>query len=247
MNVTLTLIDLAGAVALLLWGVHMVQSGIQRAFGPQLRRFLSRALGDRFRAFLAGFCVTAVLQSSTATGLMAASFAAGGMLDLVPALAVMLGANLGTTLIVQLLSFDIGWVAPLAVLVGVMLFRRGSQSRLRDLGRAAIGFGLMMIALHQLVSLMTPYEDVPSLRLLLGAVATQPVIDVILAAVLTWAAHSSVAVVLLVMSLVANGVVPPHAAFALVLGANLGTALTRCSKAWAAVTQSPSGCRLETC
>ena len=225
MNVTLTLIDLAGAVALLLWGVHMVQSGIQRAFGPQLRRFLSRALGDRFRAFLAGFCVTAVLQSSTATGLMAASFAAGGMLDLVPALAVMLGANLGTTLIVQLLSFDIGWVAPLAVLVGVMLFRRGSQSRLRDLGRAAIGFGLMMIALHQLVSLMTPYEDVPSLRLLLGAVATQPVIDVILAAVLTWAAHSSVAVVLLVMSLVANGVVPPHAAFALVLGANLGTAL----------------------
>src|SRR5437763_1705713 len=140
MNATLTLIDLAGAVALLLWGVHMVQSGIQRAFGPQLRRFLSRAVGDRIRAFLAGLGVTAVLQSSTATGLMAASFAAGGMVDLVPALAIMLGANLGTTLIVQLLSFDIGRLAPFAVLVGVMLFR-GSQSRLRDLGRAAIGLG----------------------------------------------------------------------------------------------------------
>src|SRR5207302_7840576 len=108
MDTTLTLIDLAGSIALLLWGVHMVQTGIQRAFGPHLRRFLGRALGGRFRAFLAGLGVTAVLQSSTATGLMAASFAAGGLVDLVPALAVMLGANVGTTLIVQLLSFDIG-------------------------------------------------------------------------------------------------------------------------------------------
>src|SRR5437763_14171856 len=101
MDTTLTLIDLAGSVALLLWGVHMVQSGIQRAFGPQLRRFLGRAVGARLRAFLAGLGVTAVLQSSMATGLMVASFAAGGLVDLVPALAVMLGANVGTTLIVQ--------------------------------------------------------------------------------------------------------------------------------------------------
>src|SRR4051794_24347760 len=104
MGATLTLIDLAGAIALLLWGVHMVQSGIQRAFGPSLRRMLARAVGDRFRGFLAGVGVTAILQSSTATGLMAASFAAGGFIDLIPALAVMLGANLGTTLIVQVLS-----------------------------------------------------------------------------------------------------------------------------------------------
>jgi phosphate:Na+ symporter len=124
MSATLTLIDLAGAIALLLWGVHMVQSGIQRAFGPNLRRVLARALGDRFRAFLAGLGVTAILQSSTATGLMAASFAAGGLVDLIPALAVMLGANLGTTLIVQVLSFDIGRAAPLFVLIGVVLFRK---------------------------------------------------------------------------------------------------------------------------
>jgi phosphate:Na+ symporter len=225
MDTTLTLIDLAGSIALLLWGVHMVQSGIQRAFGPHLRRFLGRTLGGRLRAFLAGLGVTAVLQSSTATGLMAASFAAGGLVDLVPALAVMLGANVGTTLIVQLLSFNIGRVAPLFVLVGVILFRRSFASRTRDLGRVAIGLGLMLFALQQLLSLITPYEDVPSLRLLMGAIATQPVIDVILAAALTWAAHSSVATVLLTVSLAAKGVVPPEAAFALVLGANLGSAL----------------------
>jgi phosphate:Na+ symporter len=225
MNATLTLIDLAGTIALLLWGVHMVQTGIQRAFGPNLRRVLGRAFGDRFRAFAAGLGVTAILQSSTATGLMAASFAAGGLVDLVPALAVMLGANLGTTLIVQVLSFDISRVAPLFILVGVVLFRRGTQSRPRDLGRVAIGLGLMLFALQQLLILVTPYEDVPSLRMLLGAIATQPLIDVILAAAVTWAAHSSVAIVLLVVSLAAKGVVPPEAAFALVLGANLGTAL----------------------
>ena len=116
-------------------------------------------------------------------------------------------------------------MAPLFVLIGVILFRRSGITRTRDLGRVAIGLGLMLLALPQLLSLMTPYEDVPSLRLLMGAIATEPVIDVILAAAVTWAAHSSVAVVLLIMSFAAQGVVPPQAAFALVLGANLGTAL----------------------
>jgi phosphate:Na+ symporter len=225
MGTSLTLIDLAGSIALLLWGVHMVQSGIQRAFGPNLRRALGVALGSRGKAFLAGLGITAVLQSSTATGLMVTGFAAGGLVDLAPGLSAMLGANVGTTLIVQLLSFDVTRVAPLFILVGVMMFRRGGLTRTRDLGRVGIGLGLMLIALGQLLTLLTPYEDVPSLRLLLGMITTVPVIDVIVAAAFAWAAHSSVAVVLLIMSLAAQGVVPPEAAFALVLGANLGTAL----------------------
>ena len=107
MDATLNLLNLAGAIALLLWGVHMVQSGVQRAFGSELRRFLSHALGNRIKAAAAGLGVTAILQSSTATGLMIASFAGAGFVALVPALAVMLGANVGTTLIVQALSFDV--------------------------------------------------------------------------------------------------------------------------------------------
>ncbi len=225
MATTLTLIDLAGSIALLLWGVHMVQTGIQRAFGAGLRRALGVALGSRFRAFLAGLATTAVLQSSTATGLMVSSFAASGLVDLVPALAAMLGANVGTTLIVQVLSFDVSRVASLGLLAGVTMFRRGGETRTRDLGRVLIGLGLMLLALHQLLDLVTPYEDVPSLRMLLGNIATEPLVAVLLAALLTWAAHSSVAIVLLIMTLAAKGVVPPHAAFALVLGANLGTAV----------------------
>ena len=242
MDATLTLIDLGGSIALLLWGVHMVQSGIQRAFGPHLRRVLGAALGSRVKAFFAGLGITAVLQSSTATGLMVTGFAAGGLVDLVPGLAAMLGANVGTTLIVQLLSFDISRVAPLFILIGVIMFRRGGITRTRDLGRVGIGLGLILIALTQLLTILTPYEDVPSLRLLLGMIATVPVIDVIVAAAFTWAAHSSVAVVLLAMSFAAQGVVPPQAAFALVLGANLGTALNPLFEA--ASTGDPAAKRL---
>src|SRR6201992_1634429 len=151
METTLTFIDLAGSIALLLWGVHMVQTGIQRTFGPDLRRLLGAALGNRFKAFLAGMGVTAILQSSTATGLMVSSLSAGGFIDLVSGLAVMLGANVGTTLIVQLLSFDVARVAPLFVLIGVLMFRRAALSRTRDLGRVAIGLGLMLMALAQLL------------------------------------------------------------------------------------------------
>lgn len=225
MDTTWTLLGLAGSVALLLWGVHMVQTGIQRAYGPDLRRVLGSALNRRLAAFAAGLGVTAVLQSSTAAGLMVTGFAAGGAVALAPALAVMLGANVGTTLIVQVLSFDIAAVAPALILIGVLLFRRAGATRTRDLGRVAIGLGLMLMALHQLVGAITPFEDTTSLRMVLGAIATQPVLDVLVAAALTWAAHSSVAVVLLVMSLASKGAVPPDAAFALVLGANLGTAI----------------------
>ena len=225
MRTTLTLMDLAGAVALLIWGVHMVQTGVTRAFGPQLRRVLGYAFANRLKAFLAGLGVTAILQSSTATGLMVTAFAAGGLVDLVPALAVMLGANVGTTLIVQALSFDVSRVSFLFILIGVMMFRRTGVTRTRDLGRVGIGLGLMLIALQHLLTMITPYEDVPSLRVLLGAITTDPLIDILLAAGLTWAAHSSVAIVLLIMTFAAQGVIPPHAAFALVLGANLGTAI----------------------
>ena len=224
MGATLSLLNLAGAIALLLWGVHMVQSGVQRAFGSDLRRFLARALSNRVRAAAAGLGVTAILQSSTATGLMVASFAANGFVALVPALAVMLGANVGTTLIVQVLSFDVSRLSPLLLLAGVAMFRTGG-TRTRDVGRVAIGLGLMLIALSQLLEIVTPYEDVPSLRILMGGIATDPLISMAFGALLAWVAHSSVAVVLLVMSFAEKGVVPFYAAMALVVGANIGTAL----------------------
>jgi phosphate:Na+ symporter len=225
MSPLVSLIDLAGSIALLLWGTHMVQTGVQRAFGSKLRSILGSALRNRFRALLAGVGVTAVLQSSTATGLMTAGFAAGGLVGLVPALAVMLGANVGTTLIVQVLSFNVGLISPALILIGMVMFRRDSRTQAHDLGRVFIGLGLMLLGLRQLLDLTMGYENSPVFDMLLSAVSASWFLDVCLAAIVTWAAHSSVAIVLLIMSLATKGVVPADAAFALVLGANLGTAI----------------------
>jgi phosphate:Na+ symporter len=222
---SLVLLDLMGGVALLLWGLHMVHSGILRAFGPDLRRLLSKALGDRFSAFAAGLGLTAVLQSSTATALITSSFAAEGLVALVPALAIMLGANVGTTLIVQVLSFNITEVAPVLFIIGLLAFRNGPRSRIKDLGRVAIGLGLMLLSLHILLDTLAPAENAPSVRMLMGAITGDPVLCILIGAAVTWAAHSSVATVLLIMSLAFAHFISPVAALALVLGANLGSAI----------------------
>ena len=219
------LLDLAGGIALLLWGLHMVQSGILRAFGADLRRFLGVALKSRFTAILAGLGITALLQSSTATGLMTAAFVGDGLVALVPALAIMLGANVGTTLIVQVFSFDVAWLAPVLLVIGVIAFKRGTRTVIRDLGRVVIGLGLMLLSLHILLDTLAPAENAPAVRALLAAATTMPVLNIIFGAALAWAAHSSVAVVLLVMSLSYSNFITPVAAIALVIGANLGSAI----------------------
>jgi len=222
---TMILLDLMGAVALLLWGLHMVRTGIIRAFGSNLRRVLATALRNRFTAFLAGVIATALLQSSTATALMTSMFAAGGLVALVPALSIMLGANVGTTLIVQVLSYNVSAVAPVFFLAGFIGFSWGKKTWVRDIGRVAIGLGLMLVALHMLLDTLAPAEDAPSVRALLAAATGEPLLCILIAGVLTWAAHSSAAIVLLIVSLAYSHFITPLAALALVLGANLGAAV----------------------
>jgi len=222
---SLVLLDLMGGVALLLWGLHMVLSGMLRALGPDLRRLLGKALRNRFTAFAAGLGLTALLQSSTATGLMTASLCAESVIGLVPALAIMLGANVGTTVIVQILSFDISAAAPILLVIGVVTFRAGGTSLTRAIGRIGIGLGLILLALHVLLDTLAPAEQAPAVQALLKSITGDPVLCIVIAAALTWAAHSSVAVVLLVMSLAYSQFVTAEAALALVLGANLGSAI----------------------
>jgi phosphate:Na+ symporter len=222
---SIVLLDLMGGVALLLWGLHMVHSGILRAFGSDLRVLLARALKNRFAAFAAGIGLTALLQSSTATGLITSSFTAEGLVSLVPALAIMLGANVGTTLIVQILSFNIAAAAPILFILGLVAFRGGARSRIKDLGRVSIGLGLMLLALHILLDTLAPAENAPGVRVFMNAITGDPVLCIVIGAAVTWAVHSSVATVLLIMSLAYAHFVTPYAALALVLGANLGSAV----------------------
>jgi phosphate:Na+ symporter len=219
------LINLAGAVALLLWGLHMVHTGIIRVFGADLRRLLNFALRNRLSAFAAGLVLTAILQSSTATALMTTSLTAEGLIGLTPALAVMLGANVGTTLIVQVLSFNVYAASPFFLVAGIAAFKSGTKGRWQQSGRVMIGFGLMILALHLLVEGLAPAESSPAMRDLLNVTSQVPLLCILIAGVLAWAAHSSVAVVLLVISLAHSNLVVPEAALAWVLGANLGSAI----------------------
>jgi phosphate:Na+ symporter len=169
---TMVLLDLMGAVALLLWGLHMVHSGVLRAFGPDLRLLLAKALSNRFTAFAAGLGLTALLQSSTATALITSSFTSEGLVSLVPALAIMLGANVGTTLIVQILSFNIAAIAPVLFVIGLVAFRSGPRSRIKDIGRV----GLMLLALHILLDTLAPAENAPGVRVFMDAITGDPVL-----------------------------------------------------------------------
>src|ERR1700716_2558883 len=222
---SVVLLDLMGGVALLLWGLHMVHSGVLRAFGPDLRLLLAGALNNRFKAFAAGVGLTALLQSSTATALITSSFTAEGLVSLVPALAIMLGANLGTTLIVQILSFNIAAIAPVLFILGLVAFRSGARSRIKDIGRVSIGLGFVLVGLAIFLDTLAPAENAPGVRVFMNAITGDPVLCILIGAAVTWAVHSSVASVLLIMSLAYSQFISPYASLALVLGANLGSAI----------------------
>ncbi len=203
----------------------MVRTGVTRAFGSDLRQAIGKSVANRFRALMIGVAVTAVLQSSTATALMIASFAGRGLIATAPALAVMLGADVGTTLVAQVLSFDMSWASPLLIVGGFVTHSLSTNSRPRQLGRTALGLGIMLLALSLIVSTAEPLRQSQVLRDLIGSVADEALIAIIIAALLTWLAHSSLAVVLLIMSLASSGAIPTEATFALVIGANIGGTL----------------------
>ncbi len=203
----------------------MVRTGVARAFGANLRHIVARGTANRYYSFLAGLGVTAVLQSATATALIASAFASRGMMPLAAALAIMLGADVGTTLVAQLLSLKIAWLSSLLIFVGVVMFLGSKVTRWRDIGRIAVGLGLMLLALRLIFATSEPMRDAVALHAMLNAIAGDTVFGIVVAALLTWLAHSSLAVVLLVMSLTAVGVVHTPAAFVLILGANLGGTL----------------------
>lgn len=224
MTSTHVLISLLGDIALLLWGIRLVSTGVLVAFGPSLRELLATGLNRPFKALVGGAVVTAALQSSTATAMMVASFSASGLVALVPAMAVMLGANIGTALIVQALSFDIALVFPLLLLAGYVLQRRHAM-RTKEIGRICLGLGTILLSLELLSETVTPLGSIPAVREVIGLIVQDRLLALLIAGLFTWAAHSSAGAVLFIMSLAQTGVLGPETVVAMVLGANLGSSI----------------------
>jgi phosphate:Na+ symporter len=219
------LLNLLGAAALLVWGLRMVRTGILRAYGGVLRGRLGRSMNNRFAAFGAGLGITLLLQSSMATAMMAASFASRGVVAAAPALAIMLGADLGTSLVAQAYGFRLSWLSPVFIVLGVAMFLGTQSTRWRDLGRAAIGLGLVLLALQLIAAGAGPIRESPIVPALIPVLRDAAIPGAILGAALTVLSTSSLAIVLLTVSLTAAGVLPILTAVSLVLGANLGSAL----------------------
>ncbi|WP_415236871.1 Na/Pi cotransporter family protein [Sneathiella sp.] len=219
------MISLLGGVSLLLWGLRMVNTGVTRAFGRELGKILNFSLKNRFKSFLGGLGVTMLLQSSTATALLTASFAGRGLVTASAGIAVMLGADVGTTLVAQALSFDLSWMAPALLFIGFIRHSTAKTTRAKNLGRIFLGLGMMLTALKLLVVASGPIRDSEVAQFVFSSLAGEPVLTVVIGALITFVAHSSLATVLFILTLVATGGIPQNVALAMVLGANLGGAL----------------------
>lgn len=222
---SIILINLIGGVALLLWGLRMVRIGISESWGSQIRALLGASLNNRFKAFLSGLGVTMLLQSSSATALLTASFSGQGMLTTATALAILLGADVGTTLVAQILTFDLSALSPILVALGVAMFTYSPGGRMRDTGRLLLGLGMMLLALKLIVAASLPMRESLVIQQIFVALGQDLVLAVVFAAIIAWASHSSLATVLLVITLAGTNVLGTTVAFAFVLGANIGSAI----------------------
>lgn len=221
----LTLLHLLSAVALLVWGTHIVRTGVMRVFGARLRTVLSRSIEKKPFAFCAGIGVTALVQSSNATTLLVTSFVAQDLVALAPALVIVLGADVGTALMARILTFDLSWLSPLLIFLGVIFFLSRKQTRAGQLGRVGIGLGLILLALELIVQAVTPITQASGVQVIFASLTGDLLLDALIGAVFAIITYSSLAAVLLTATLTAAGVISFPVALCLVIGANLGSGL----------------------
>lgn len=224
MQSTIVMINLCGAVALLLFGLAQVKDGTSRAFGARLRTGLATGTASGARSFLSGLAATIALQSSTATAMMTASFVERGLVRPRMAQLVLLGANVGTAITAWVVAAGIAWLSPLLLLAGIVLYRNASATR-QGGGVALIGIGLMLLSLHLLSNATAPMRESAALASFVTLLDNAWPVALLLSATIALVASSSLAAVVLVLSLAATGALSPALIVVLVLGANLGGAI----------------------
>ena len=217
------LLNLLAAIALLVWGTQTVRIGILRVMGEDLRQVLRRSVDNRLTAMMAGLGVTGLVQSSTATCLIVSSFVGQGLISSGAGLSVMLGADMGTSLMAVVFSFDLSWVSPLLIIVGVFLFTSRQNTTPGRIGRVLIGLGLITLALQLIVSSTRPLTQSAVVQSLLSSMPNEVLLDILVGVLLTVFSYSSLAIVLLTAALATSGILPLTAALGMVLGANLGS------------------------
>ncbi|WP_223459152.1 MULTISPECIES: Na/Pi cotransporter family protein [unclassified Pseudomonas] len=219
----LTLLNLLSAVALLIWGTHIVRTGILRVYGTNLRHVIGQNMSKRWLTFVSGIVVTAMVQSSNATAMLVTSFVGQGLMALTPALVTMLGADVGTALMARVLTFDLSWLSPLLIFVGVIFFLSRKQTRLGQMGRVAIGLGLIILALQLIVEAAHPITHAKGVKVIFASLTGDILLDALVGALFAMISYSSLAAVLLTATLAGAKVISLPVAIGLVIGANIGS------------------------
>lgn len=218
------LVQLFGATMLLMFAVRMVRTGIERAFGASFERQVTKHKHPLGLAS-AGTVLAIILQSSAAVTLLVAGFAGSGTLGFVPAMAAVLGGDLGSALLIQILSLKLDWLPPALLAVGGVLFLKTDQKLLRQVGRILIGVALILIALRFLRETIDPIQDSAFLPAIAGYLERDFLTAFIVGAALAFVMHSSVAAILMVVAIVGLGALPFTVGVSILLGANTGSAL----------------------
>ncbi|WP_265517474.1 Na/Pi cotransporter family protein [Nitratireductor luteus] len=216
-------LHMAGAVALLLWATRMVRTGVERAYGNVLRQRLRRTLGNPVLAALTGLAMAVALQSSTAVTLLIGSFAGLGIVTGLSGILAVRGAEVGSALVVKVLSFDLTLLVPICLLAGTVIFLTTERRQWRQFGRILVGIGLLILSLEMMSEAAEPLRQSTIVPLIVGYLSSDPISAFLLAAVVTYVFHSSIAAVLLLTTFAARGIVPPELGIVMVLGVNLGS------------------------
>lgn len=225
MHISVVALHLAGAVVLLLWAVRMVRTGVERGFGPQLRRVVGSAKSGRLPAAGAGVAAAVLLQGSTAVAILASGLAASGIIAPALGLALLLGADLGSALVVQILTFDLSLLVPVLIIGGGLLFLKSEGRIQKQVGRITLGIALVIISLQMASEATAPLRESSFLPMVMAYLRGDFFTAFVIGALFTWAIHSSVASVLMVITMAAHGVAPPEVAASLIFGANLGSGI----------------------
>ncbi len=225
MSGSVVFLHLAGAVALLLWATRMVRTGVERAYGSRLRDAFRKTLSHAPAATGFGVVLAVLTQSATAVSLIVAGFVGSASMSGAVGIATVLGADLGSALVAGLLRIDLSLIAPLLLIAGTTTFRSSEARAWRQAARIMIGLGLLLLSLQLIGQASLPLRDSPILPGLIRYLDHDWLTAFLVAAVLTWMFHSSLAAILLFATLFDQGVIPATLIGALVLGVNFGGAL----------------------
>ena len=223
MNV-MTLLQLMGGLGLFLYGINAMGDGLEQAAGNRMKKLLEALTKNRILGMLTGLLVTAVIQSSSATTVMVVGFVNAGLLQLSQAIGVIMGANIGTTVTSLMLSIDLDF-SMIFCAIGAICLLAGNKSGLKNLGQIMLGLGMLFVGMDTMSAAMTPLRDWEGFRNMMAA-ASNPIVGVLVGALVTAVVQSSSASVGILQAVAATGAISLQGSMYILFGQNIGTCVT---------------------